>query len=76
MAMSTLQQQWESLVSTKYRTLDRCIKTMTAVNGVTNMALLTELGWALSSAQFAGLLRGTLYSIPFRPKEVEFLGAH
>lgn len=61
MTEPALKQQWERLVSTKHRTLDQDIKKMAAVNGVTNMALLTELGWALSRAQFAGLLKGTLY---------------
>lgn len=57
-----LLRQWDRLVSTKYRTLDSGIKKMAAVNSTTNMALLTELGWALSREQFDGLLMGKFYS--------------
>ena len=58
MTESTLQQQWDRLVSMKYGILDRDIKTMVTIDGVTSTALLTELGWALSRTQFEGLLKG------------------
>lgn len=58
-----LQQKWNHLVSMKYGTLDRELKKMATVNGVTNIRLLNELGWALSRAQFEGLLTGVICNL-------------
>lgn len=58
MTESATQQQWNNLVSLKYGNLDRDIKAMVTVDGVTNKLLLAELGWALSRKQFDGLIKG------------------
>lgn len=60
MSQGDLGQEWEGLVASRFRLVQKTLKSMVTDNGSVNEALLTELGWNLTREQFDGLLKGRI----------------